>query len=139
MTVTSGAKTIRIDKSEAYLVPESALDLHDVPDRRCRPEHACGRHARQGGVRYRIRVVAATSISLRWSSPKRQHPHRPQVRDPEAGPGRGAMNIVNKPELAAFLKDNPGARLSVHMAASDRTASESSQRRRDCCAAPIRN
>jgi Zn-dependent M28 family amino/carboxypeptidase len=28
------------------------------------------------------------------------------------------MNMVNKPELAAFLKDNPDARLSVHMAAS---------------------
>jgi hypothetical protein len=31
MTVTSGAKTIHIDKTEAYLLPESALNLHDVP------------------------------------------------------------------------------------------------------------
>src|ERR1700722_8576614 len=31
MTVTSGAKSIRIDKTEAYLVPESALNLRDVP------------------------------------------------------------------------------------------------------------
>jgi Zn-dependent M28 family amino/carboxypeptidase len=45
-------------------------------------------------------------------------PTGPQVRDPEAGSGRGATNIVNKPELAAFLKDNPDSRLSVHMAAS---------------------
>src|SRR5271170_3077060 len=31
MTVTAGAKTIRIDKTEAFLLPESALNLHDVP------------------------------------------------------------------------------------------------------------
>src|SRR5580698_10436133 len=31
MTVTSGAKSIRIEKTEAYLVPESALNLRDVP------------------------------------------------------------------------------------------------------------
>src|ERR1700691_3859654 len=31
MTFTSGDQTLRIDRSQAYLLPESALDIHDVP------------------------------------------------------------------------------------------------------------
>ena len=50
MTVTSGTKTIRIDKSEAYLVPETALDLHDVPIVIADQNGPAGRDARQGGV-----------------------------------------------------------------------------------------
>src|ERR1700693_1519381 len=47
MTVTSGDKTIRIDRSEAYLIPESALNLHDVPimigDQNTPPEQMRGK------------------------------------------------------------------------------------------------
>ncbi len=118
MTVTSGAKTIRIDKTEAYLVPESALNLRDVPivvaDQDTPRELTRGKvvfaaNPRGRGNFDQPALVFANSANL---------PTGPQIRDPEAGPGRGAMNIVNKPELAAFLKDNPDARLSVHMAAS---------------------
>src|ERR1700689_2747366 len=31
MTVTAGGRTIRIDRSEAYLLPDAALNLRDVP------------------------------------------------------------------------------------------------------------
>jgi len=118
MTVTSGARTIRIDKTEAYLLPESALNLHDVPivvaDQNTPRELTRGKvvfaaNPRGRGNFDQPALVIANSVNL---------PTGPQIRDPEAGPGRGAMNIVNKPELAAFLKDNPDARLSVHMAAS---------------------
>ncbi len=51
MTVTSGAKTIRIDKSEAYLVPESALNLRDVPIVVADQDTPRGIDARQSGVR----------------------------------------------------------------------------------------
>jgi hypothetical protein len=118
MTVTSGAKTIRIDKSEAYLVPESALNLHDVPivvaDQNGPAGDTRGKvvfslNPRGRGNFDQPALVIAASPNL---------PTGPQIRDPEAGPGRGAMNVVNKPELAAFLNDNRGARLSVRMAAS---------------------
>jgi Peptidase family M28 len=118
MTFTSGAKTIRIDKTEAYLVPESALNLRDVPiivaDQNTPRELTRGKvvfatNPRGRGNFDQLALVIANSANI---------PNGPQVRDPEAAPGRGAMNFVNKPELAAFLKDNPDARLSVHMAAS---------------------
>jgi hypothetical protein len=118
MTVTSGAKTIRIDKSEAYLVPESALNLRDVPivvaDQDTPREFTRGKavfvaNPRGRGNFDQPALVVANSANL---------PTGPQVRDPEAGPGRGGLSIVNKPELAAFLNDNPDARLSVHMARS---------------------
>src|SRR5580704_2468314 len=118
MTVTSGAKTIRIDKSEAYLVPESALNLRDVPivvaDQDTPRELTRGKvvfaaNPRGRGNFDQPALVIANSANL---------PTGPQIRDPEAGPGRGAMNVVNKPELAAFLKDNPDARVSIHMARS---------------------
>jgi hypothetical protein len=117
MTVTSGEKTIRIDRTEAYLLPESALNLHDVPivvaDQNTPAEQTRGKvvfvaNPRGRGNFSQSALVLANSANV---------PTGPQIRDPEAGPGRGAMNIVNKPELAAFLKGNPDARFSVHMAA----------------------
>jgi hypothetical protein len=117
MTITSGPKIIHIDKSEAYLLPESALSLHDVPiivaDQNTTPEQARGKVVflttpRGRGNFGQPALIVANSTNI---------PTGPQVRDPEAGAGRGAMNIVNKPELAAFLKENPEARISVHMAA----------------------
>jgi len=118
MTVTSGTQTMRIDKTEAYLLPESALDLRDVPlivaDQSTRPEQGRGKAVFVANPRGRGNYdQPALLINLSANIPT-----GPQVRDPEAGPARGAMNVVNKPELAAFLKEHPDARLSVHMAAS---------------------
>jgi hypothetical protein len=117
MTITSGARTIRIDKTEAYLVPESALNLRDIPiviaDQNTPAAETRGKvvfvaNPRGRGNFDQPALVITASANL---------PTGPQIRDPEAGPGRGAMNVVNKPDLGAFLKDNPDARLSVHMAA----------------------
>jgi len=118
MTVTSGDKTIRIDRSEAYLIPESALNLHEVPivmaDQNTPADQTQGKvvfllKPRGPGNFGQPALILAASANI---------PTGPQVRDPEAGAGRGPMNMVNKPELAAFLNDHPDARLSVHMAAS---------------------
>jgi hypothetical protein len=117
MTITSRARTIRIDKTEAYLVPESALNLRDIPiviaDQNTPAAETRGKvvfvaNPRGRGNFDQPALVITASANL---------PTGPQIRDPEAGPGRGAMNVVNKPDLGAFLKDNPDARLSVHMAA----------------------
>ena len=118
MTFSAGAKTMRIDKSEAYLLPDGALNLHDVsvvvadasmPAAEARGKVVFLATPRGRGNFDEPALVIGANPNL---------PTGPQVRDPEAGPGRrGVTNIVNKPELAAFLKDNPGARLSVHMAA----------------------
>jgi hypothetical protein len=118
MTITSGAKTIRIDKTEAYLLPDAVLNLRDVPiivaDQNTPPADTRGKVVflstpRGRGNFEQPALVLAASPNI---------PAGPQIRDPEAGPARGGINLVNKPELAAFLKDNPEARLSVHMAAS---------------------
>jgi Zn-dependent M28 family amino/carboxypeptidase len=115
MTVTSGDKVIRIDKSEAYLLPESALNLRDVAivvaDQNTLPGQTRGKvvfvtSPRGRGNYDQPALVIAASANI---------PSGSQVRDPEAGAGRGGA-FVNKPELAVFLKDNPDARLSVHMA-----------------------
>lgn len=118
MTIASGTKTIRIEKNEAYLLPEAALNLRDVPiivaDQSTPADQTRGKVVFMANMRGRGNFDhPALVIAARPNIPT-----GPQVSDPEAGPGRGAMNIVNKPELAAFLKDNPDARLSVHMAAS---------------------
>lgn len=118
MTVTSDDKTIRIDRAEAYLVPDSALNLRDIPivvaDQNTPADQTRGKvvfveNRRGRGNFEQAALVLTASANI---------PTGPQVRDPEAGAGRGAMNLVNKPELAAFLKEHPDARLSVHMAAS---------------------
>jgi len=118
MTVTSGAKTIRIDKTEAYLLPESALNLRDVPI------VVADQFAPSGDTRGKVVFVFNRRGSATFDQPalvitgSANIPTGPQIRDPEAGPGRGAMNVIHTPELPEFLRDNPDARLSAHMAAS---------------------
>ncbi len=117
MTFTAAGKSIHIDKSEAYLLPDGALNLRDVPvvvaDPNTPADETRGKVVFLSSPRGRGNFGQATLVIAASAN----IPTGPQVRDPEAGPGRGAMNLVNKPELAAFLKDNPDARLSIHMAA----------------------
>ena len=65
MTFTSGDQTIRIDRSQAYLLPESAVDLQDVPvivaDRNTPADRTRG-----NVVFLSNRASAATSINPRW-------------------------------------------------------------------------
>jgi len=113
MTFTAGPKSIRIDKSEAYLLPDAALNLRDVPVVSGDQTETQGKVVFLSTPRGRGNFNQPALILT--NSPN--IPTGPQVRDPEAGPGRGGMNVVNKPELAAFLKDNPDAKLTLHMAA----------------------
>jgi hypothetical protein len=117
MTVTAGGKTIQIEKSEAYLLPESALNLRDVPiivaDQNTPPDQTRGKVVFVENIRARLNFDHPALVLN--ASPN--IPTGPQIRDPETGAGRGAVNTVNKPELAQFLKDNSDARLSVHMSA----------------------
>ncbi|HVO97280.1 MAG TPA: M28 family peptidase [Bryobacteraceae bacterium] len=117
MTFTAGGKALRVEKNEIYLLPEGTLDLRDVPV--IVPDQNTPVETMRGKVVFvenrRGRVNFADSALVLFASPS--VPAGAQVRDPEAGPGRGATSVINKPELTAFLKDNPDARLSVHMAA----------------------
>lgn len=118
MTVTGGGQTIRIDKSEAYLLPEKTLNLRDVPimiaDQNTTADQMRGKAVLVTNPRGRGNFGDATLAIINSAN----LPTGPQVRDPEAGAGRGGMNMVNKPELTAFVKEHPDARLNVHMAAS---------------------
>jgi hypothetical protein len=112
MTFSAGGKSISIDKTEAYLLPDGALNLLDVPVVSADQTETRGKvvflTAPRGRANFdQSALVLALSPNI---------PTGPQVRDPEAGPAR-SMNVVNKPELAAFLKDNPDAKLTLHMAA----------------------
>ncbi len=118
MTITGGGKTIRIDKSEAYMMPAATLNLRDVPmmvaDQNTPADQTSGKVVVVSNMRGRgnfehAALVVAISPNL---------PNGAQVRDPEVGAGRPSTNVINKPELTAFLKENPDAKLSVHMAAS---------------------
>ncbi|HEV1286904.1 MAG TPA: M28 family peptidase [Bryobacteraceae bacterium] len=118
MTFTAGGKTIRIDKTEAYLLPDAALNLRDVPvivaDQDTPADRARGKVVFLSSPRGPTNFDTSTLVIA--ASPN--IPAGPQVRDPEAGGSRrGALNLINKPELAAFLKDNPDVRLTLHMAA----------------------
>jgi hypothetical protein len=116
MTFTAGAKSIRIEKNEAYILANGPLNLHDVavieaaantPADQVRGKVVIAANMRGRGNFGEAALVISLSANL---------PTGPQVRDPEAGAGR-AQSVVNKPELAAFLKENPDARLNLHMAA----------------------
>ncbi len=117
MTFTAGGKTVRIDKSEVYLLPGAALNLRDAPvvvaDQNTPLEQTRGKvvFLAEGRGRVSFDQAALTLIA------SANIPTGAQVRDPEAGAGRAGVGLVNKPELAAFLNDNPDVRLSVHMAA----------------------
>ena len=111
MTFSAGGKSISIDKTEAYILPDGALNLRDVPVVSADQTETRGKVVflstpRRANFDQPALVIAA-SPNL---------PTGPQIRDPEAGPPR-TMNIVHKPELVAFLKDNPDAKLTLHMAA----------------------
>lgn len=114
MTFAAGGKTLRIERQEAYLLPAGGLNLHDAPvivaDQNTPVDQVRGKVVFAQNMRGRGSFAGAALVLM--ASPN--IPAGPQVRDPEAGPGR-SINVVNKPELAAFLKDNPGATLSVHM------------------------
>jgi hypothetical protein len=119
MTVTAGGKTIRIDKSEVYLLPAAALNLRDVPivvaDQNTPADQTRGKVVFLSAARGRISFDQAALVLAQSAN----IPAGVQVRDPESGTAaRAGANLVNKPELAAFLKDNPEAVLSVHMAAA---------------------
>jgi len=116
MTFSAGGKTLRIEKSEAYLLPDAALNVKDadviVADQNTTADQVKGKIVFVAG-RGRLNLTGSALVL----SASANLPAGPQVRDPEAGAGR-AMNAINKPELAAFLKDNPGATVSIHMAAA---------------------
>jgi hypothetical protein len=132
MTITAGGKTIRIEKSEVSLTPPSALspgsglssppqfvqDLREIPIIAADQDTSADQTRGKVVFLSRPRQFSITGMPVLTLVANPNIPTGPQIRDPEAGPGRGGMNIVNKPELTAFLKDNPDARLSVHMAAS---------------------
>jgi hypothetical protein len=117
MTVTAGGKTIRIDKSEAYMLPAAALNLRDVPivvaDQNTPADQMRGKVVFLPVARGRVSFDQAALVLAQSAN----IPADVQVRDPESGAAaRAGINLVNKPELATFLKDNPEAVLSVHMA-----------------------
>jgi hypothetical protein len=120
MTVSAGGKTLTIDKSEAYILPDTALRLDKVPlvtvDQNTQPTP----DLINGKVVYVANPRAARALqgyqpALVLSS-SRDLPAGPQVRDPE-GAGRGALNIIAKSELPDFLKKHAGATVTLHMAA----------------------
>jgi hypothetical protein len=113
MTFSAGGKSVSIDKTEAYILPDGPLNLRDV-------QVVSGDQTETRGKV--VFLTAPRGSRANFDQPalvlaaSPNIPTGPQIRDPEAGPARG-MNIVNKPELAAFLKDNPDAKLTLHMAA----------------------
>ena len=113
MTFSANGKSISIDKSEAYILPDGAVNLRDIPVVSADQAETRGKVVFLTAPRGSRANFDQPALVL-TNSPN--IPTGPQLRDPEAGPAR-SMNVINKPELAAFLKDNPDAKLTLHMAA----------------------
>jgi len=120
MTVRAGGKTLKIDKSDAYLLPDGELNLEDVQIVPVDTNTVLSAQKINGKVVYVTNPRAARALHnyhpalvLRAA---RELPPGPQVRDPEGG-GRGfAPSVIAKPELADLLKNGAEARVTIHMA-----------------------
>src|SRR5258706_3064438 len=121
MSVTAGGASLKIDRSEAYILLDGALNLKDVPvvtidsGTKVTPELVNGKvvylNNPRGG-----RALQGFQPALILTS-GRDLPSRPSVRDPEAG-GRGfGVNVIATPEFAGVLANAKDARVTLHMAA----------------------
>jgi hypothetical protein len=103
MRVTSGGKTLQIDKSEVYLFPDSELNLDNVPVVA----------VNEGGNIIGLEA-ARPPLALNFAG---ELPAGPQVRDPEIGRRGRLRGTVAKPELAELIRSTSDARLTLHIAA----------------------
>ncbi len=103
MTVTGGGKTLEIDKSEVYLVPDSELNLESVP------VAAVNERGQITGLE-----VARPALVLRLAQ---ELPAVARVSDPEMPGRRAVRGIIVKPELADLIKNAGEIRLTLHIAA----------------------
>jgi peptidase M28-like protein len=119
MTVSVGGKTVQIDKSELYLVPDSELSLDSVPVVAVNERTRITREMVEGKV-----VIVTDQRRVRGLEEARpalvlvlmpELPSGPQVRDPENG-RRLTRGAVVKPELASLTTNASDARLTLHMA-----------------------
>lgn len=120
MTVTAGGKTVRIDRREAYILPDGALHLDDVPMIAIDGNTAITPDLVNGRVVYLETPRAAARLQgyrpALVLSAARNLPVGPQVRDPESNRAPPA-NPIAKPELARLLAGGGMAKVTLHMAA----------------------
>jgi hypothetical protein len=122
MTITAGGKTLKIDPSEVYLIPEAALNLNDTEIVSLDVNTPVTGDLVNGKVIFVTNPRAARALQgyqpALVLSAARELPTRPSVRDPEAGSRGFAMNLIGRPELAELLSGGKEARITVHMAAA---------------------
>lgn len=121
MTITAGGKTLQIEKSEVYLMPDRALNLDNAPMVVVDANTSVVPDLVKDKVVYVTNFQAARR--LQGTQPAlilisaRDLPSGPQVRDPE-GAGRGfSMNMIARPELAGLLEGAPEARVTLKVGA----------------------
>jgi hypothetical protein len=98
MTVTGGGKTLEIDKSEVYLLPDSELNLESVPVM---------------VVNERLEVARPALVLM----VAQELPAGARVSDPDAPARRVLRGAVVKPGLADLIKNAGEIRLTLHVAA----------------------
>jgi len=106
MTVTSGAKSIRIDASHAAIFTDKVVALENVPIA-IAPDDPSGKVvvvATPG----RPKVAGAALVLIAGNG------IRPSVFDSESGPRAPQPSTIVSPELIEFLKANRDARVTLH-------------------------
>jgi hypothetical protein len=103
MTVTGGGKTLEIDKSEVYLLPDSELSLESVP------VAAVNERGQITGLE-----VVSPALVLRLAQ---ELPAGARVSDPDAPARRVLRGAIVKPGLAGLMANVSDIRLTLHIAA----------------------
>jgi Peptidase family M28 len=120
MTISAGDKSIKLDKSEVAFISGVPVDLRDAPivavDQKTELTAGQLQHKVVISTDGRLRP-AFTEADLSLVVSTRPVRHDSQVLDLEVqrGSGRGSATVF-KPELTAFLKEHPDARITVHLA-----------------------
>lgn len=121
MTVTAAGKTIRVERNEAFLLPDAALNLDNVPMLAIDSHTAITPELVNGKVVLAADKRAARGLEgmhptlvLRFM---REIPAHPQVRDPEDEHRGFAISVISNPEVAALLAGGKEGRVTIHLAA----------------------
>jgi hypothetical protein len=118
MTVTTDDKSVEVGRNNVYILPDSAIDLNNVPivviDTEITPELVNGKVVYLANPRVSARVRNLQPVLVLSSG--RELPTAPQVRDPESN-RRPPSGVIARLDIAQLIARGKSPRLTLHMEA----------------------